>query len=166
MNEVVNVKFAGLGGQGILTCTDILGRLVFDMGCDVKKAEVHGMSQRGGAITSDLRFGPRVLSPMIPTGAADYLVVLSEDQIEVNIHQLREGGILVKPSDFDVEKLGNRKALNVALLGALSRHMDLPMEKWLEAIRRHFPERLVEVNEKAFMLGRSGQGMVQTETSS
>ena len=52
--KTTNVKFAGLGGQGILTCTDILGRVVFDMGHDVKKAEVHGMSQRGGAITSDL----------------------------------------------------------------------------------------------------------------
>lgn len=65
MSKVTNVKFAGLGGQGILTCTDILGRVVFDLGNDVKKAEVHGMSQRGGSITSDLRFGDKVLSPMI-----------------------------------------------------------------------------------------------------
>ncbi|MBN2702926.1 MAG: 2-oxoacid:acceptor oxidoreductase family protein [Pontiellaceae bacterium] len=152
--KVVNVKFAGLGGQGILTCTDILGRMVFDMGFDVKKAEVHGMSQRGGAITSDLRYGEKVWSPMIPTGCADYLVVLGDDQVEANLYQLREGGILVKPSDFSVDRLGNKKALNVALLGALSRHMEFAVDQWMVAIRKHFPERLVEVNEKAFMLGR------------
>lgn len=154
MDSVTNVKFAGLGGQGILTCTDILGRVVFDMGFDVKKAEVHGMSQRGGAITSDLRYGEKVLSPMIPEGHADFLVVLSDDQIEVNKHHLKEGGILVKPSDFDAGQLSNKRTLNVALLGALSKHMDFTVDQWMAAIRQQFPERLLEVNEKAFMLGR------------
>jgi len=154
MSEVVNVKFAGLGGQGILTCTDILGRVVFDLGNDVKKAEVHGMSQRGGAITSDLRYGEKVLSPMIPIGAADYLIVLGEDQIEPNQHHLKEGGVIVKPSDFDAQSLENKRTLNVALLGALSKFMDFSVEQWMEAIRQQFPDRLVEVNERAFMLGR------------
>jgi len=154
MTEVTNVKFAGLGGQGILTCTDILGRVVFDMGFDVKKAEVHGMSQRGGAITSDLRYGDQVLSPMIPEGSADFLVVLGDDQIEVNKHHLKEGGVLVKPSDFDAGQLSNKRTLNVALLGALSKQMDFTVDQWMAAIRQQFPERLVEVNEKAFMLGR------------
>lgn len=154
MNNVMNVKFAGLGGQGILTCTDILGRVVFDIGNDVKKAEVHGMSQRGGAITSDLRYGEKVFSPMIPVGAADYLIVLGEDQIEPNQHHLKEGGVLVKPSDFDASKLENKRTLNVALLGALSRHMDISVEQWMDGIRQQFPERLVAVNEAAFMLGR------------
>ena len=154
MSKVINVKFAGLGGQGILTCTDILGRVVFDMGRDVKKAEVHGMSQRGGAITSDLRYGDRVLSPMIPVGEADYLIVLGEDQIEVNKHHLKEGGIIVKPSDFDAEKLENKRTLNVALLGALSKHMEFSVEQWMNAVRQQFPDRLVAVNEKAFSLGR------------
>ncbi len=154
MNKTVNVKFAGLGGQGILTCTDILGRVVFDLGFDVKKAEVHGMSQRGGAITSDLRFGEKVLSPMIPAGTADYLVVLGDDQIDANRHFLREGGVLVKPSDFDASKLENKRTLNVALLGALSRHMDFSVDQWLEAIHQQLPERLHAVNEAAFALGR------------
>lgn len=139
MSNVTNVKFAGLGGQGILTCTDILGRVVFDLGNDVKKAEVHGMSQRGGAITSDLRYGEKVLSPMIPVGAADYLVVLGDDQIDVNKHHMKAGGILVKPSDFDADKLSNKRTLNVALLGALSKHMDFTVEQWMDAIRAQFP---------------------------
>ena len=154
MKKVTNVKFAGLGGQGILTCTDILGRVVFDRGDDVKKAEVHGMSQRGGSITSDLRFGDKVLSPMISAGQADFLVVLGEDQVEENQHFLKEGGTLVKPSDFDADKLTNKRTLNVALLGALSKHMPFPVEQWMDAVRAQLPERLHEVNEKAFMLGR------------
>jgi indolepyruvate ferredoxin oxidoreductase beta subunit len=156
MNKTVNVKFAGLGGQGILTCTDILGRVVFDQGFDVKKAEVHGMSQRGGAITSDLRYGEKVFSPMIPTGEADYLVVLTEDQVEVNEHQLKEGGVLVTPADFSVDQLENKRTLNVALLGALSKHMEFSEELWMDAIHKQLPERLHEVNEKAFALGRKG----------
>jgi indolepyruvate ferredoxin oxidoreductase beta subunit len=156
MKKTVNVKFAGLGGQGILTCTDILGRVVFDHGFDVKKAEVHGMSQRGGAITSDLRYGEKVFSPMIPTGEADYLIVLTEDQIPVNEHQLKAGGVLVTPSDFPSDQLKNKRTLNVALLGALSRHMEFPVEYWIDAIRKQLPERLHEVNETAFALGREG----------
>lgn len=155
--KTINVKFAGLGGQGILTCTDILGRVVFDHGFDVKKAEVHGMSQRGGAITSDLRYGENVLSPMIPTGEADYLIVLKDDQVSVSEHQLKEGGVLVTPADVPVDQLENKRTLNVALLGALSKHMDFPVEYWLEAIRKQLAERFHELNEKAFFLGREGR---------
>ena len=154
MNTVTNVKFAGLGGQGILTCTDILGRVVFDLGFDVKKAEVHGMSQRGGAITSDLRFGKKVLSPMISAGCADFLIVLGDDQIDANQHFLKPDGVLIKPSDFPADQLENKRTLNVALLGALSPHMDFTVEQWMTAIHQQLPERLHAVNERAFMLGR------------
>jgi len=154
MEKIVNVKFAGLGGQGILTCTDILGRVVFDLGFDVKKAEIHGMSQRGGAITSDLRYGEKVLSPMIPPGEADYLVVLAEDEVPVNKHHLKEGGILVTPSDLPVDQLPNKRTLNVALLGVLSNYMEFPEKYWLDAIRKQLPERLHEMNVKAFAIGR------------
>ena len=73
--SVVNVKFAGLGGTGVIKASDVMAELVFEQGYDVKKAEVHGMSQRGGSIASDVRFakGEEVQSPMIPTGEADYL---------------------------------------------------------------------------------------------
>jgi indolepyruvate ferredoxin oxidoreductase beta subunit len=112
------------------------------------------MSQRGGAITSDLRFGEKVLSPMIPAGVADFLVVLGDDQIEANKHFLKSAGVLIKPSDFDVNKLENKRTLNVALLGALSQHMDFTQEQWMDAIHQQLPERLHAVNEAAFALGR------------
>ena len=90
MNQrVTNVVIAGLGGQGVLKASDILAEAAFFAGLDVKKAEVHGMSQRGGSVTSDVRFGPRVLSPMVSAGEADFLVVLAEDQVEGNRGWLR-----------------------------------------------------------------------------
>lgn len=67
---------------------------------------------------------------------------------------MKAGGVLVKPSDFDAGRLSNKRTLNVALLGALSKHMEFSVEQWMSAIRQLFPERLVDVNEKAFHLGR------------
>jgi indolepyruvate ferredoxin oxidoreductase, beta subunit len=152
--NVVNVVFAGLGGQGVIKASDILADAAFRAGRDVKKAEVHGMSQRGGSVTSDVRFGREVLSPMVPRGEADFLVVLSASEIPVTRPLLGERGVLFPPDLVPEESLPNRKSLNVALLGALSRHLDLPEEHWLAAIRAALPERLHEVNEKAFRIGR------------
>ncbi len=61
--KVVNVIVAGLGGQGVIKASDILADAAFRAGLDVKKAEIHGMSQRGGSVTSDVRFGEVVHSP-------------------------------------------------------------------------------------------------------
>jgi indolepyruvate ferredoxin oxidoreductase beta subunit len=155
MREVVNVVFAGLGGQGVIKASDILADAAFGAGLDVKKAEIHGMSQRGGSVTSDVRFGPEVLSPMIPEGEADYLVVLAPSQVDNNLHALRPGGVLIPPDIVPEATLPNRRSLNVALLGALSHHLSLPDERWHAAIRAALPERLQEVNFKAFEMGRA-----------
>src|SRR5437763_5059085 len=95
--DVVNIVIAGLGGQGVLKASDIVAEAAFRAGFDVKKAEVHGMSQRGGSVASDVRFGAKVHSPMVPAGEADFLVVLAPDQVDANRHQLRSGGSLIKP---------------------------------------------------------------------
>jgi indolepyruvate ferredoxin oxidoreductase beta subunit len=153
-DRVVNVIVAGLGGQGVIKASDILADAAFRAGRDVKKAEIHGMSQRGGSVTSDVRFGPHVLSPMIPPGEADFLIVLAPSEIAVTRGLLREDGLLVPPDAVDEARLPNKRSLNVALLGLLSRHLDLPEEHWLAAMRAALPERLHEVNEKAFRVGR------------
>ncbi len=153
-SRVVNVVVAGLGGQGVIKASDILADVAFRAGKDVKKAEIHGMSQRGGSVTSDVRYGETVLSPMIPPGEADYLVVLAPSEVEVNRPLLRPGGVLLPPDLVDEKALPNRRSLNVALLGALARHLDLPEALWVEAIRAALPERLHGVNEKAFQIGR------------
>ena len=95
---IVNVVIAGLGGQGVLKASDILAEAAFRTGQDVKKAEVHGMSQRGGSVASDVRYGADVASPMVPPGEADFLLVLTPDQIEPNRASLRPGGILIEPA--------------------------------------------------------------------
>jgi len=154
-NDVTNVVIAGLGGQGVLKASDILAEAAFRTGQDVKKAEVHGMSQRGGSVTSDVRFGPRVLSPMVPPGGADFLVVLEETQVEPAGGRLREGGCLLVCTSIDAAALPTVKALNVAMLGMLSVSLEIPESTWLDAVRDGFPERLFEANEQAFRLGRS-----------
>jgi indolepyruvate ferredoxin oxidoreductase beta subunit len=72
--EPINFLLVGVGGQGILTASDILAEFGLRSGYDVKKSEVHGMSQRGGAVSSHVRFGPRVYSPLIAQGEADFLL--------------------------------------------------------------------------------------------
>jgi indolepyruvate ferredoxin oxidoreductase, beta subunit len=155
MDTVINIRFAGLGGQGVIRASDILAEVAFRFGVDVKKSELHGMSQRGGSVSSDVRFGPKVWSPMIPAGAADYLVVVSPDQVDNNLPALKAGGVLIRTEMIDESKLMDKKALNVALLGILSAHLSIPEDIWLGTIRESFPESFYAANEQAFRLGRS-----------
>ena len=115
--SVTNVVFAGLGGQGVIKASDILADAALRAGLDVKKSELHGMSQRGGSVSSDVRFGDRVLSPMAPRGEVDFLVVLDASQVEVNRSLLRPGGVLLAPDLVPEDRLTNKRSLNVALLG-------------------------------------------------
>ena len=154
MHSVTNIVIAGLGGQGVLTASDIVADVALHAGLDVKKSELHGMSQRGGSIASDVRFGREVFSPMVPAGEADFLVAVEPDQVAVNSTVLSPSGIIVEPSQFPAEKLRNKKSLNVAMLGALSRHLEFSEEAWIDALKRRLPEKQVEVNLEAFALGR------------
>lgn len=153
MAKVTNVVFAGLGGQGVLKASDILAEAAFAAGLDVKKSEIHGMSQRGGSVTSDVRFGTDVLSPMVPAGEADYVVVLAPEEVENNRRHLKPGGLLIAPDAVNPATLPHSKSLNVALLGVLSAHLEVPQEHWLAAVRANLPAKVHEVNEKAFALG-------------
>lgn len=154
-HKIVNVVVAGLGGQGVLTASDMLADAAFRAGYDVKKSEIHGMSQRGGSVSSDVRFGHEVLSPMVPTGEADFLLVLATDQVEPNRRQLKADGVLVTPEVFDISELENPKSINVALLGVLSAHIkEIPESCWMDAVLAHLPEKLHDLNRRAFLLGR------------
>jgi len=154
---LINVVVAGIGGQGVLKASDILADAALRAGLDVKKSEIKGMSQRGGSVTSDVRFGKAVLSPMVPTGEADYLLVLEPTQVEANMYQLKRDGMLITPDAVAADKLPNKKSLNVALLGALSVHLPLPEAGWLEALRDGFPAEWFDANRQAFLAGRAGQ---------
>ena len=154
----VNVVLAGLGGQGVIKASDILADAALRAGLDVKKSEIHGMSQRGGSVTSDVRFGSRVLSPMVARGEADYLIVLAASEVEVTRPLLRQGGVMLAPDLIPEADLPNKRSLNVALLGALSTYLEISAEVLLDAVRAALPERLRDVNERAFELGRSRAG--------
>ncbi len=71
--KITNILMAGVGGQGTLLASEILSEVLMQAGYDVKKAEVHGMAQRGGSVVSHVRFGKKVYSPIIPEGEADVL---------------------------------------------------------------------------------------------
>jgi len=150
-----NIVIAGLGGQGVLKCSDILAEAAFRAGFAVKKAEVHGMSQRGGSVSSDVRFGLEVWSPMVPRGEADFLVVLESTQVEPNRHMLRPDGVLLSVTALDMATLPSEKTVNTAMLGMLSQHLPaLTLSHWEDAIRAAFPEKLQAMNMDAFAIGR------------
>ena len=155
MSKIHNVVVAGLGGQGVLKVTDILSEAVFRCGYDVKKSEVHGMSQRGGSVSSEVRYGECVASPMVPAGEADVLAVLDSTQVEVAKGVLKADGVLITPEDLPLDKLQNPKALNTMMLGAISRYVDIPVETLLEALKVNLPEKLHEMNVEMFDLGRN-----------
>jgi indolepyruvate ferredoxin oxidoreductase beta subunit len=157
MKKVISVVIAGLGGQGVLKASDILTDVAFRAGLAVKKSEIHGMSQRGGSVTSDVRFGKEVFSPMVPEGEVDFLVALAVSEIEVNRALLGPSGMIISPADVDESKLANKKSLNVALLGVLARHLDLPEESWRAAILGNLPEKLHEANLQAFAVGKGSE---------
>jgi indolepyruvate ferredoxin oxidoreductase, beta subunit len=153
-NSVTNIVVAGLGGQGVITASDIIADAAFRHGLDVKKSELHGMSQRGGSVSSDVRFGERVFSPMVPTGHADFLLVLALDQAQPNAYRLRAGGKLISPDWMTDGALADHRSINVALIGCLSIFLTIPEPVWLEAIRANLPDKLHQANLQAFQIGR------------
>lgn len=155
MNRVTNIVIAGLGGQGVLKASDILADAAFRAGYDVKKSELHGMSQRGGSVASDVRFGAQVFSPMVPAGEADVLIVLDASQIDVNRAVLKPDGRLIAPDLLAPGALKNKKSLNVALLGALAAGLDIPEAHWQAALAAHLAPKLHALNAQAFALGRA-----------
>ncbi len=157
--NTTNIIVAGLGGQGVLKVTDILAEVLFRAGFDVKKSEVHGMSQRGGSVSSEVRFGCRVASPMVPEGECDLLAVLDPSQTEVVLKSLRRGGVLITPDDVPKDKLAHPRALNTMILGAMAAKLPVvdDVDLWLAAVAEAFPEKLRELNLNMFKLGYESQ---------
>ena len=188
-NKMTNILMAGVGGQGTLLASEILSEVLMQAGHDVKKAEVHGMAQRGGSVVSHVRFGKKVYSPIIPEGEADVLfgfelletyrylpLVKKTGAVVVNNLRIAPPSVLLGKSSYpqDIERklkdrvknvrivdglalaeqAGNAKAINTVLLGALSNTLNPSHEQWLTAIKSLVPERFLDVNLKAFELGR------------
>ena len=184
-----NIMIVGVGGQGSLLASKLLGRLLLTKGYDIKVSEVHGMSQRGGSVVTYVRFGEKVYSPVIDEGEADIIVsfelleaaryteflapggriVANTQRInpmpvitgaasypDALIEKLEAAGIEVCAIDALTlaERAGSAKAANIVLMGRLSRYFDIPEEDWLAAIKSTVPAKFLELNERAFKLGR------------
>ncbi len=185
-----NVLIVGVGGQGSLLASRVLGAIYGKMGLEVKLSEVHGMAQRGGSVVTHVRAGKSVASPIIPDGEADVIISFEELEALRWSHCLKKGGTLVYstqqispmtvitgaceyPSDISerlaasganlvpVDALslallaGNSKAANIVLLGAASKIICEDEKLWDEALRENVPAKFLELNLKAFELGKN-----------
>ncbi len=133
--KTTNVMIVGVGGQGSLLASKLLGRLLIDEGYDVKVSEVHGMSQRGGSVVTYVRFGEKVYSPIITEGESDYIIsfekleaaryakYLNKDGlIVVNTQQIDPMPVIIGAAEYPTDVLDEltAKGLNVEALDALS----------------------------------------------
>lgn len=185
-----NLVIVGVGGQGTLLASRILGYLAMEAGNDVKVSEVHGMSQRGGSVITYVRVGQEVASPIVAMGDADYLLSFEALEAVRAAGYLKPQGIVITntqrispmpvitgavayPSeplsmlkDYRVqsmnalhmaEKSGSGKAVNLVLLGALSRYLNYSLEDWTKAITACVPPKTLQINLKAFESGRNAE---------
>ena len=152
----------GVGGQGSLLASKLLGHLLLSQGLDVKVSEVHGMSQRGGSVVTYVRCGEHVNSPVIDKGEADFIV--SFEILEAArwlsfllVEKMKATGAKVDAMDCLklAEEAGSAKAVNLVLMGRLSHYFDLPEEAWMKSLEANVPAKFLEMNKKAFLLGKN-----------
>jgi indolepyruvate ferredoxin oxidoreductase beta subunit len=148
-----NILFCGVGGQGVLKAAEICGLAALRAGYHVRKAEVHGMSQRGGSVESHLRFGAEVFAPLIPAGQADFVVCFDRIEGGKFPDALKPGGVHFNRYLPLLRKHGiDPRFENTFFLGVLSRFLPLAREVWLAALAQGFV-RAQEENRRIFVLG-------------
>lgn len=183
-----NIMIVGVGGQGSLLASKLLGKLLLSRGYDVKVSEVHGMSQRGGSVVTYVRYGDKVYSPVIDKGEADFIVSFElleaarwipylrpEGKLITNVQKINPMPVVTGAAEYPenlVEKMqelsidvdavdalslaeeaGSSKAVNLVLMGRLSRYFDFTYEQWMQALADSVPEKFYDINKKAFALG-------------
>ena len=184
-----NIMIVGVGGQGSLLASRIVGHAAMEKGYDVKVSEVHGMSQRGGSVVTYVRYGDeKVSSPVIGKGEAD--IILSFELLEAARHVscLKKDGVLITntqkinpmpvisgaasyPEDIEAKlkatgadvaavdalslaaQSGSEKAVNVVLIGVMTRKCGFDKDEIRKCIESCVPQKLLEINLKAFELG-------------
>jgi indolepyruvate ferredoxin oxidoreductase beta subunit len=185
------ILLVGVGGQGTILASKVLSVGLMRAGYDVKMSEIHGMSQRGGSVTTHVKFGAEVYSPIISEREADILVSFEKVEAARWLDYLRPGGTLVV-NDYEIrplsvltgqaqypgdvldklrksvpltisldagriaDDLGNVKAQNIVLLGALARGMKLGFIDWPAVLKDVVPRRLYDLNVRAFEAGAAG----------
>ena len=187
--ETKNIMIVGVGGQGSLLASKLLGHLLMEQGYDVKVSEVHGMSQRGGSVVTYVRYGDRVYSPVIDKGEAHCIVSFElleaarwleylrpDDQIVTSTQQIDPMPVITGAAEYPTdlvakmqaagakvdaldclalaEEAGSSKAVNLVLMGRLAKWFDFTDEEWMAAIEKSVPAKFLDMNKKAFTLGR------------
>lgn len=188
--ETKSIMIVGVGGQGTLLASRILGSVLGTAGYEVKVSEVHGMSQRGGSVVTYIRYGEKVYSPVIEKGQADMIVSFEQLEAARYVSYLKKDGTIItntqKISPMPVitgaaeypdgiidkikamginiiavdalsaaEKAGSARAVNVVLMGVLSKVLPgIELDAWKKAVEKCVPAKVIEINEKAFALGR------------
>ncbi len=188
-NGTTNVLVAGVGGQGVILASDIMSEVFMEAGFDVKKSEIHGMAMRGGIVTSHVRFGKRVYSPLIKEGEVDILFAFEQleglrwinhlrpkGKIVMNDHRVNppivnlgdmeypkgipetvkerfEDFYLINGTEIALQ-MGDVRAANVVLLGAISKLFEIDEDLWLKTILNYLPPKVHELNRRAFAAGR------------
>ena len=99
--ETKNIMIVGVGGQGSLLASKLLGRLLLDAGYDVKVSEVHGMSQRGGSVVTFVRYGDKVNEPIVEEGQADVLIAFEKLEAKRYAHFLKKDGVIIA-NDYEI----------------------------------------------------------------
>lgn len=190
MNKLA-IMIVGVGGQGTLLASRVLGNVALKMGYDVKVSEVHGMSQRGGSVVTYVKIGEKIYSPLIEKGEADVIIAFEKLEAYRWMEYLKEGGrmivnnqkinpmpvitgkakypedILTKMkeklkniSSIDAMKIakesGNIKTVNMVLLGLMAATTEIGKDVWFDAMKDIIPEKLLNVNLRAFETGRKG----------
>ncbi|MEG1661789.1 MAG: indolepyruvate oxidoreductase subunit beta [Clostridiales bacterium] len=185
---IKNILLIGVGGQGTILTTKILAAGLASVGYDVKMSEIHGMSQRGGSVTTQIRYGEKVYAPTIGIGEADVLVSFEKmealralpflkqngqlimDEREIYpmpvltgvaaypydaIEQLQNSGAqvsVVKATEI-AQELGNIRAQNMVLLGALVKSLAIEGIDWSGLVAKYVPAKAKELNLQAFAIG-------------
>lgn len=187
-NGTKSILLVGVGGQGTILASKMLSEGLVRCGYDVKMSEIHGMSQRGGSVTTHVRFGEKVASPIIPEGGADLLVAFEkleaarwlkylkkDGTLIVNNYEIRPLPVLTGAARYPdgviealqravknikvfnagdiAEKLGNIKAQNIVILGALISTMGLKGPDWKQMLKDFVPPKFYEINAKALEEG-------------
>ncbi|MGS5515814.1 indolepyruvate oxidoreductase subunit beta [Clostridioides difficile] len=188
MKKVKNVLLSGVGGQGTVLASKILSAGLIDAGYDVKMSEVHGMAQRGGSVTTQVRYGEKVHSPILGKGDVDVLVSFEtmealryldflklDGKLVVNDYEMPSAPILTGRVDYpeniidDIKEkvdvtvikavdiargLGNEKVMNVVLLGALIKALQIEDDiDWEKVVSQQVKPKFIEINIKALKEG-------------
>jgi indolepyruvate ferredoxin oxidoreductase beta subunit len=185
----LDLLITGVGGQGAILASDIIGKAAVISGLPIRAAETHGMAQRGGSVVNHIRLGID-LGSMIPKKGADIMLALEPMEAVRYLDFLKDGGVVIVNTQpiipvtvtsglakypevqeildtlsekyivkaFNADELayeaGSRLAMNVAMVGAVSVYLPIPKETLIESVKALVPQKTVEINIRAFEMGR------------